>query len=630
MLEDLQISEADIDAFLARYNASLSDDQKLFEFDEVRRNALISWNDLQACPGSGKTTLIASKLMILAKDWKQKHQGICVLTHTNVASGEIRSRLEIDADGYRLLYYPHFIGTIQEFVNRFLGLPYIKSHDLSASRIDDETCEQYMREITPQGALNYLERKRASLFNLKIDHLTGNFNIPGFNSVSTSPTYNQLKNVLLKRINKGLFFYSEMYYFANQSIQENGSLVQALRKRFPIVILDEMQDTQKFQDELINSIFKHDDVRLQRFGDPDQAIFDNMGGEQPNDTFNKNDDLNILAHSHRFSKDIASKVATISLSQIGTIDALTTPAPPFKHTIFIYNDQTKTGVLNAYAELVAGSDPEGQWKTVKAVGAVGHSDNHNHHIHSYWDGFDRRKQVKNPKPENLIDAVKREWWKTSNNSGFQYKLIVQSILDLMRIGGKLDTRIEPHKYFNQNTLKSWLIENNKYEDFRTLITQWIIGDVFTEDEWSLQSSNLKDLLELPDNNDVNTYIKFSIAVREGDEDQNISNITNIFSAENSRKIEIGTIHSVKGETHDATLVLETKFNQHDINQLMGHISGLDTSKITASRKSKFMRQLYVATSRPRHLLCLTIHEENISDPQTEALKALGWDINVLI
>lgn len=46
-----------------------------------------------------------------------------------------------------------------------------------------------------------------------------------------------------------------MYELAKQAIASNRELVAALRSRFKIVILDEMQDTQRHQDELLNVIF---------------------------------------------------------------------------------------------------------------------------------------------------------------------------------------------------------------------------------------------------------------------------------------------------------------------------------------------------------------------------------------
>ncbi len=63
-----------------------------------------------------------------------------------------------------------------------------------------------------------------------------------------------------------------MYAFAEHYLLSNPSIYAAIRSRFPYVFIDEMQDTQKFQDELLNKIFNVEGVSFQRFGDPDQAI----------------------------------------------------------------------------------------------------------------------------------------------------------------------------------------------------------------------------------------------------------------------------------------------------------------------------------------------------------------------
>jgi len=84
--------------------------------------------DVQACPGSGKTTLIAAKLILLARKWSLQHQGICVISHTNVAKNEIINRLKNSKiiEARRLTGYPHFIGTIQDFIDRFERYPFFK------------------------------------------------------------------------------------------------------------------------------------------------------------------------------------------------------------------------------------------------------------------------------------------------------------------------------------------------------------------------------------------------------------------------------------------------------------------------------------------------------------------------
>lgn len=41
--------------------------------------------------------------------------------------------------------------------------------------------------------------------------------------------------------------------------------------------------------------------------------------------------------------------------------------------------------------------------------------------------------------------------------------------------------------------------------------------------------------------------------------------------------------------------------------------------------AEVLRRLYVAGSRPRHLLCTAMHKDNISDEQIAQREALGWN-----
>lgn len=81
---------------------------KLEGLDEQRLAFLRSREtlDVSACPGSGKTTLVVAKLAMLARKWKSRTRGICVLSHTNVARHEIEQRLGDTEVGRRLLNYP--------------------------------------------------------------------------------------------------------------------------------------------------------------------------------------------------------------------------------------------------------------------------------------------------------------------------------------------------------------------------------------------------------------------------------------------------------------------------------------------------------------------------------------------
>ena len=120
--------------------------------------------DIKACPGSGKTTSLLAKLVILANKMPlENNQGICVLTHTNVAINEIKSRLGKKADV--LFTYPNFFGTIQSFVDKFLAIPCFElCYGKSPINISDEL---YLNCVLRsfRAKTNYLKAKNPKLRN---------------------------------------------------------------------------------------------------------------------------------------------------------------------------------------------------------------------------------------------------------------------------------------------------------------------------------------------------------------------------------------------------------------------------------------------------------------------------------
>ncbi len=91
-------------------------------FDDARVNIIKEDSScyVQACPGSGKTTALLAKLIILANRLPMADgKGVCVLTHTNVAIDEIKAK--IGSKAYVLFNYPNFFGTIQTFLHKYVA-----------------------------------------------------------------------------------------------------------------------------------------------------------------------------------------------------------------------------------------------------------------------------------------------------------------------------------------------------------------------------------------------------------------------------------------------------------------------------------------------------------------------------
>lgn len=620
---ELNITDNDIEEFLQDYNQKLSDSSMALEFDDDRRTIIKNWEDVQAGPGSGKTTIVAAKLLIIEKKLRSADMGVCVLTHTNVARNEIISRIESHPSGFRLTQYPNFIGTIQEFINRYLATPYMRSIGMNPVRIDDEACAALMGRRITVRTKNYLANKHASISGLKVHHKTGDVQVPGFKKESKSPSYKNLIEAFLERVDRGYFFYSEMYYFAKQCIQENTEVVSALRKRFSYVLVDEMQDTQKFQDDLINELFLCAGVMLQRLGDPDQAIFDNMSGESPNETFNGNSALLPLKSTHRFPADIAAKISGLSVTGIGELQSFRQASDDTPHTIFLYTDDTKKHVLERFCELLDILEIDNQARCAKAVGGT---EGQGGFISEYWPSYDKGKSVKTPRPQLLIEAVSRKWWETETDAAFQYALLMQCVLDLLRRGGVTESVGDYTRHYSATSLCSHLRTTGAYEEFKGLLTSWIMDGTPSQELWEAQCSKLLSLLGINgEDRQVKEYLVYSEA-NAGDSAFAQAGTANVYRSASGREIEVGTIHSVKGETHDATLVLETKNHQFDLEKLSGRLAFTESGAISGTQKKKFARQLYVAASRPRRLLCMAAHQDRIRPDVRTQLERQGWII----
>src|SRR5690625_3966550 len=111
---------------------------------------------------------------------------------------------------------------------------------------------------------------------------------------------------------------------------------------------------------------------------------------------------------------------------------------------------------------------------------------------------------------------------------------------------------------------------------------------------------------------------------------------------NEKDVHIGTIHSVKGETHRSTLlVLDTTFRNYDDNveysmfellqeYLIGnHIDPMIISNdFKRNETIKSLKLAYVALSRPMHLMAIAVPKYLISEDNKNILSQLednGWN-----
>lgn len=217
------------------------------QFNEGQKKVIRFWDsiDIQACPGSGKTTTLAAKLIILINKLPPGfQQGICIITHTNIAVKEIKEKLGHYASFYSR--YPNHFGTIQSFVDKYLAIPAYKNEFKKTPKIvDDQTYSAEIRKL-PQlkyGTLNFLDLKNVEpgylSFNKQSFVVTDGVNnptpltVPGISADKWKVHYDRIVSAKNFLLGEGYLKYDEAYSLAFKSLRNNKNLRGIFELRFP-------------------------------------------------------------------------------------------------------------------------------------------------------------------------------------------------------------------------------------------------------------------------------------------------------------------------------------------------------------------------------------------------------------
>ena len=92
-------------------------------------------------------------------------------------------------------------------------------------------------------------------------------------------------------------------------------------------------------------------------------------------------------------------------------------------------------------------------------------------------------------------------------------------------------------------------------------------------------------------------------------------------------VRVGSIHAAKGETHTATLVLETFYHAHHLKKLKPWLLGDRRGGAGESAALQSRIKLhYVAMTRPSRLLCVALRADSLNDKDIKNLRDRGWRI----
>lgn len=641
-------------------------------FDDERREFIkgLDNRDLMAVPGSGKTTALQAKLYCIAQSMPLPDgRGILVLSHTNTAVDELKKLLQGHCP--QLFEYPNFVGTIQQFVDKFLAIPFYEA--CTGKNIESIDADKYCKECD-----KYVNRGRGLGANHVKYHFTSdnkhyyqvrfsydeegqriitmgvNGNTPTVIAPqtwkkahnveeNTRAVISFLENMKIYLMQNGILHYDDCYFLAESYLKRNPSIVAVLRNRFRYVFVDEAQDTHKHQLDLLNRLFGGAPCDcLQLIGDPNQSIFNNHSRSTTLQWRGKNP--RYINKSIRLTPSVASVVNNL-VSDRGhddatgdnhfCVDGLRALPVAIAPQLILFDNRTMGKLKGKFKDLI---------REYNLVEEDRYSNNNFHII-----GWTAKK---NDDPNKLhLEDIFQEYNYSLNETAFtadtlskvvrktalqgdfkaSHRTVIETFLHALHLCG---AKAEDGRGYNRTKLAKSLIvlpesELNKYnEDLYNCSKELAAGNY--EEAYNKMkvfvTNWMFSLFRITANDSAKAYLEDAyvaeaFAPEQVPEDDDIP-------------ITIGTVHSVKGRTHCATMYVETfyegKYECEHLNlnkrgEVLNPLFGDEVvnSGVYASLARKMM---YVGFSRPTHLLCYASEKSRWTDENLNTMRSQGWNV----
>ena len=569
----VQICDEDIDKNEKKFH---------IKFDCSRREVLKNMNsiDIVACAGSGKTTLMCSKLDLLTEKQSSESKGIIVLSLTNVAIDQIKKKL---GKSHKIFKYPNYCETIQKFVNTFiLNSWYTARYKKKIEIIDNEYfVKSFINKIGPSKA-KFLYKSKFSydeIFTDGEDVFYGTKKIEekqiGKLTEEKRNEYIQsIKRAKIELISEGILNYRDAFEIGIRYLKENNNIKNYIKNRFEIIFVDEMQDCRQWEKKFLDVCFS--DIIFQRIGDPNQQIYDETCWRPSKDNvLNISDSLRNSYNIANFSENFQCIPYKINGKKENDI----------KVKFIVYKKENILKKKKKFVEIIKNKKLDtiknSEFKIIGKV--IKKNENGNIELVDY---FEREEQNNVSNYEKIFYEILKQ----------NKNRILKSLIDMMyyiyrridknnycKISNKQEFISKIEKYIDKQELYKRLKDTKKNVcEFSKLYIKEILVRIFNDKAYFERSYNYI-IQEINSNLDkINNYNKDGI------------------------NIKISTIAGAKGETHTATLVCETFYKKYDIEYVFDKYIRKKQRNDTVKN---FLHNLYVAFTRPTELLCVAIRKE---------------------
>lgn len=555
-------------------------------------------NVLKACPGSGKTYVISHKVVAELRRWKYKNSGMAVLSFTNVAKDELINNIK-KITGQTGLPYPHFIGTLDSFISQYIIMPFgncIFKSDVSPTIVEGDYYETIMSGFWIRECYgNYCE--------LKDFYITPSGKVCDEKEKLTKCTLQgkkpceRAKETLLK---SSILSCKEATLFAIEILKKNPNVLKLIASRFPYFIVDEAQDTSKEQMELLNLIFDSGVTNAILIGDPDQAIYEWRDAD-PSVFLNMYNDEKWnsveLNENFRCSQHICN--ATKAFSSLSKISDAVGDSKEFhlKPIIVRYKAEERTHLVEEYLEFVSslGIDitPENVAVLNRGITAISGKDYSK--IDDLWQ---------NEKTYFLAQATHAKGMK---DTSYLYRHVERLLYYLIfQKYDRIDRELI-NKNFDVKTWKKMIFDLSvRLPNSDISLKDWKIQIEQTLTDFS-QANNIEFK--------VNEVIKTKMRVKDDKLKDFIDQpIKNFFAGSSKEHYTNSTIHSVKGCTFEAVMLIVSSSSK--LTENMINTKPIDSEEI---------RTFYVAATRARKLFVLALPDKKKAAMDTLRLPKELWD-----
>lgn len=430
-------------------------------------------------------------------------------------------------------------------------------------------------------------------------------------------------------------------------------VVQALRKRFKYVFIDETQDLKKYQLDLIDYIFDCDECCLQRVGDKNQTIFNRPDRTVPEQWIVRK--MACLQNSLRLTDSIAKVVNPFAVDKavddtgkprftvVGKRQLEHGDIPPY---LILFDEDTKDELLPTFNNLIE----RYHLRTARE------SNKYGFHV----VGWNLKRNAGEVKDKLRLEDIFPNCEKSSDKGLSSYttlskflvfgcrelsmheckSVIQKAMICVLR---NLDILDSEGRFYSKTTLEKQmgLLDEEDYNEYKLLLyrASVLMFQQGYSECYTLVADYLKgrfsQIFKISNNNKVLTDF-----CEKGFD----TGLLNIDAPTSFPDIKIESVHSTKGQTHCATMYVETSFKDYESSHLFKQKKKA-TKKASATfypnplfqEEARYkqvtcqavMRMMYVGFSRPTHLLCFAAVKDNWNNDRIRKMRSLGWKIIVL-